>query len=264
MLWAVSLIVISLIGCKAPEPKQEFRIISLAPSITEELFALGLGDNIVGVTTYCNTPEEAKRKHKIGTVLNINIEEIVRLSPDLIFGVEGFTKEDDIRILKRAGFSPVLLKSPRDFGEITENLREIGRLTGKREKADLLIEKASREVERIKTEDARCKVFFQIGAEPLITAGSNTFINSMITTAGGINIAEDVSGYKRFSIEEVIKRDPEIIIIALMGTEAERLERKRWTRFGFSKVYSVDQDLFCRPTVERYVEAVKVLSDIFQ
>ncbi len=191
------------------------RIISLAPSITEILFAAGLGDNIVGVTTFCDYPEEAKRKPKIGGMSNPSLEAVVLLEPDIVvMTTDGNPKEFEQR-LHSMKIKTYVFKSRRLF-ELPDGIRRMGKALGAEERFDALafdIEEAIDGFKSMQTA-SRQKVLFIIWPEPLIAAGPGTTIDDAIKLLGLKNIAERAKvQYPKYSLEEIIRESPDIIFI---------------------------------------------------
>jgi iron complex transport system substrate-binding protein len=167
------------------------RIVSLAPGITETLYELGLDDKIVGVTSYCNWPPRARQKPRIGGFTNPSIEKIVSLKPDLIIATADGNRKDTVNQLERIGLA-VYVTNPSDTDRILKSILHIGEITDKINVAEKLVEKLQKRLDNIaaQTQNKRKpRVFFQIGLEPVITAGRGTLISEVIGRAGGINIA---------------------------------------------------------------------------
>lgn len=244
------------------------KYISLAPSTTEILFALGLDEEIVGVSQFCNYPAKAVTKEKVGTFSQPNIEKIISLRPDIIF-CTGLEQAPAIAKLRKLNLR-VCVSDPSNFKELFDSIREIGGLVGKEERAAALIEEMKKGIEeansRVKliSKEKRPKVFVEIWHSPLMTAGRNSFINELIILAGGINIANDANRpYTYFSPEQVIKRNPDCIILAYMNKENPVKIIKE--RFGWNKINAVknnrvyndiNPDLFLRPG-PRLVQGLK-------
>lgn len=238
---------------------KKLRIISLAPSTTEILFALGLDDEIIGVSQYCNYPEQALNKTKIGTFSQPNIEKILTLKPDIIF-CTGLEQAPAIDKLKKLNLK-VYVCDPRNFRELFASIKEIAELTGKENEGKALIQKMKNEIKEIsdKTQvmpdDKKPKVFIEIWSRPLMTAGAGSFVDELVSIAGGANIAKDtLRPYSYFSAEEVIKRDPDCIILAYMEYQSskkalyQRLGWKNISAVKNNRVYNdIDPDLFLRP-----------------
>jgi len=221
---------------------QNSRYISLAPSTTEILFALGLDDEIAGVSSFCDYPPRAKNKEKVGDFSSPNIEKILSLKPDYIF-CTGLEQNPTIESLKRYGL-PVYVADPQNIHELLASIMEIGRLTKKDVQAQQLTDVMRAEIGNISRqtrdipEAQRLKVFIEIWFEPLTTAGSPSFIDELITLAGGVNIAKDtLRPYSIFSAEEVIKRNPDCIFLAYM-TEEKPVEMVK-KRFGWQRINAV-------------------------
>ena len=198
------------------------RIISLAPSMTEILYALGLGDNIVGVTTFCDNPEEAKKKPKIGGMSNPSLEAVVSLKPDMVvLTTDGNPEEFEERLVELKIKTYVF--QARRLAELPGGIRELGQAMGIKDKADILAHEIEINIERIKKTSLisrppsiKKKVLFIVWPEPLIVAGPGTVIDDAITLLGYENLAaSSKSAYPKFSIEEVIHQAPDAIMIGL-------------------------------------------------
>jgi iron complex transport system substrate-binding protein len=245
------------------------RIVSLVPTLTEELYLLGAGDNIVGVTVYCQRPPQAQTKEKVGTVIDVNIEKIVELRPDLVIA-SPLTDHKQIRKLRGLGLRVEIFDAPTDFRGLCESFLALSRLVGKEQQAEQVLERAKRELEDVKKRIeslAKSRVFVQIGANPLFTADRESFINDLIERAGGINIASDAkTGI--YSREEVIKRNPDTILIVTMGIVGER-EKEVWLRYETigavknRRIFAIDSYRVCSPTPVSFVQIVKELARLF-
>ncbi len=251
-----------------PKAAPKVRYISLAPSTTEILFALGLDEEIVGVSSYCNYPQKAQSKEKVGTFSQPNIEKILALKPDYIF-CTGLEQAQAVLTLRRLNLE-TYVSDPVNIQELFNSMRDIGRITHKEEKAANLIKNMEQEIGEISAkvklipQGQRLKVFIEIWHDPLTTAGKGSFIDWLLTLAGGINIADDTKiAYSIFSPEEVIKRNPDCIILTYM--DEEKPVRLIKERFGWkdisavknSRVYNdIDADILLRPG-PRVAEAVK-------
>jgi iron complex transport system substrate-binding protein len=227
------------------------RIVSLAPSNTEILFALGLGDKVVGVTDWCDYPPEALEKEKVGSYDTPDIEKIVALNPDLVLVAYGTTM-DVINNLVGLGLTVFGIKST-DLDDVLNDIRTVGNITGKKAEADALTSEMESRIQAVtdQTEglEERPRVFYIVWHDPLWTAGSETFIHELIEKAGGVNICQNITGYTTISIEEIVARNPEVIITSefsfewaqnetlLQGTNASQTER----------IYTGDDDLVQRP-----------------
>ena len=230
------------------------RIISLAPSITETLFALGLGDRVVGVTDWCDYPPEALEKEKVGGYTTPDIEKIVALNPDLILVAHG-TPMEVINTLVGLGLTVFGIKTT-DLDDLLNDIRRIGEITDKELEAQALTSEMASKIKAIADAtselEQRPRVFYIVwGGEgsALWTAGSGTFIHELIEKGGGVNICQNITGYATISIEEVVARDPEIIITSEWSYEwamnATELASTNASQTG--RIYTVDDDLVQRP-----------------
>lgn len=246
-------LVLSL-GCsnKTPEPSHQ-RIVSLVPSATEILYALGVEERLVGVTTFCDYPEEAKSKPKVGDFSNPSIERILALNPDIVFA----TTPEQLRILKKLqnlGIRTEII-SPESIDEIVESIKRIGEITHRENRAIELVEQLVKEKEileeKVKKLGKRPRVYIELDRNPLFTAGRGSFVNQLIELAGGENIVENDRAYLPINSEVVIAKDPEIIILAYPGTKEEVSSRIGWQSVSAvrnGRIYDeVDPNLITRP-----------------
>lgn len=239
------------------------RIISLGPSITESLCLLGLKDRLVGITNYCERPPEIKKKEKVGGVVDISVEKILSLKPDLVFATS-LTDPKTVEKLRKLGINVVSFSSPKNFEEICEQFLELGRITGRYNLATELIKTVRERVSYLRKEFEglrRPSVFIQVGVKPLFTVAGDSFINDFINFAGGENIARDLhSGF--FSREEVLRSNPDIIIIVTMGISGEQ-EKENWQRYSNLKavrnnrIFIMDSYKLCSPTPVSFVETLE-------
>jgi len=223
-------------------PLNQSRYISLAPSTTEILFALGLDDEIVGVSSYCNYPAQAKTKVKVGDFSHPNMEKIFSLKPDYIF-CTGLEQAPIIFELKRLNFN-VYVADPISMDELFNSINDIGRITDRPKEAAELIKRMKDDIKAVSSKakliprGKKVKVFIEIWHEPLMTAGKGSFVDELITLAGGINIAHDIERpYSNFSAEKVLNLNPDCIIMAYMDKESplKLIE----SRFGWKDIDAV-------------------------
>jgi iron complex transport system substrate-binding protein len=205
------------------------KIVSLAPSVTETIFALGFGDRLVGVTTYCDYPAEARKLPKIGDFMNPSLEAVIANKPDLVIGVIGATDPVKAREMERLGLKVVLV-SVANLSDVLASITSIAALLGNEKTGEKLVAKIRAQVEDVKKRvapAARRKVLLVVGVHPVIAVGGKNFIDELITMAGGENIAGSASQpWLNLPDELVIAMAPEVIIEAGMGWEREK--SKRW------------------------------------
>jgi iron complex transport system substrate-binding protein len=196
----------------APNPQ---RIISLAPNVTEILFALGLESRVVGVTSYCDFPETAKAKEKVGDTIQPNLEKIISLKPDLVVISTSSQLENLTRRLDQLAI-PVYVTNPRSVRDVAASIRSLGEVTGTSERARILAGEMDSRINAVELRVGaltRPRVLYVLQIGPLITAGRNTFINDLINIAGGQSISGDeTADYPQFSRETVVARAPEVIV----------------------------------------------------
>ena len=246
------------------------RIVSLAPSNTEILFALGLGDKVVGVSDYCDYPPEALEKEKVMGYSTPNIEKIVALNPDLVLAGYG-NPIDVIYTLEGLGLTVFGIKTT-DLDDLLNDIRRIGEITDKELEAQALTSEIESRIQAVTnlTEELeqRPKVFYIVWGDEssaLWTAGSGTFIHELIEKAGGVHICQNITGYSTISIEDVVARNPEVIITSelsydwainstdLAATNASQTDR----------IFTCDDNLVQRPG-PRLVEGLEWFAHFIQ
>jgi len=247
------------------------RIVSLAPSNTEMLFALGLDDRIVGVSEHCDYPAAALDKPKVGTFAEPNLELVVAAEPHLVVAVH--LNEEKLTRLSELGI-PVLVLSPSSVAEIYASLELLGEAAQVQDNARAYVARMQERMkiieERIALLPAKKRVYYEVYADPLMSVGSETVIHELIETAGGYNIFADVeTPYPKISAEAVIDRNPEVIIFPdYHGDEAfmadEIINRPGWQSIDAvqnERVAGIDPNIISRPG-PRAVEAVERLAAI--
>jgi iron complex transport system substrate-binding protein len=221
---------------QAPE-----KIVSLSPSETEVLFALGLGDKVVGVTDWCDFPEEAKSKPKVGG-LQGNVEAIIAAEPDLMMAGLSLNREDALKNYRELGLT-VFTVEPTTIDEAMERILLIGQITNTLAQAEVVVAQMQAEkqsvldaVAGIKEEDKK-KVYIEFS--PGWTVGSGEFMNELITLSGGINVAADQEGWIQISEEKIIQDNPDVILYSL---GVENLEQTIRDRSGWDKIAAIQNE----------------------
>lgn len=244
----------------------ENRIIALVPSQTELLFAIGLGEQVVGVSDYCNFPPEALERQKIGG-LELNIERIMSLRPSILLDINNMHKKYEL-LFRQLGLNYVnfTLTKLEHLPQVATELAEI--LSAKEKGIDFATnwnkQIASLELEK---PDNQVKIYFEIWDTPMQAAGSNSYIGEMVSKAGGINILNDKADFPVVNSEAIISGDPDVILFAypLPGLETIK-NRAGWQSLKAVKsnqIYALDQDLYVRPG-PRNLEGLKQLNNIFR
>ena len=246
------------------------RIVSLAPSITETLYAIDDGDNVAGVTDFCNYPPEARKKTRVGGITNPSIEAIVGLKPDLIvLSMEGNVR-DDFQKLTGLGI-PAFVTNPRTLAGIHKSILDLGRLTGKADTSTRLVHMMQEREDSITSMvTSKQRVMLVVSLQPLIVVGNKTFLSELLERAGGVNIAgSSPSTYPTLSREAVIASDPDVIIVMseVLADPGELVQLfPEWATlkaFSTHQVYRIDSDLVSRPG-PRAVDGLAALYRIIQ
>ena len=217
------------LGRKLYLAKVPNRLVSLAPSITETLYAIGLGDRVVGVTDFCDYPPDARSKPKVGYA-RPNLETIVALQPDLVLAPQDFIRPDVLGKLEQLKI-PTFIVEAKTVEDIASRIQTIGRMLGQPESGDRVAMELRGRVNALKARTqalSRPRVLYVLNSQPLITVGPGSFIDQLIEMAGGANVAaRALSPYPRLSMEAVLAHDPEVIIF--VEDHQRHLERlKAW------------------------------------
>ena len=245
----------------ATEPQ---RIVSLAPANTEILFALGLGDRVIGVTTYDDYPSEVASITKVGDFTTPNIEAIAAARPDLILATTG-VQADALAKLKALG-ATVIAIDPQNLDGVYTDIERVGSATGTSEKASQLVGSMKAEVDGVKKAvegTGAVTAFIEISQNPLYSAGKGTLMDELLTLAGGTNVVTQ-PGYVAYSAEQLIKADPQVYL-ATKGSMSDPAALAK--RAGFDKLSAVksgrvvilDDNLVSRPG-PRIVEGLKQIA----
>ena len=235
------------------------RVISLAPSLTESIYAVGGGDKLVGVTTYCNYPEVAKAVEEVGDTQTPNIERIVALKPDVVFVSTASQLEAFMRTLDQQGIA-VYVMDAKSIGEVFDDLRTLGGLLGTEGTASALIEGLDERVKGVISKEPR-RVFIQISNEPLFTIGKDSFLTEVVEKAGGESVTKDVpSGYPKLSKETASVMSPDVIILSDSEDNREpNAVFKNSPAVKNGRVYRINADIISRPG-PRLVDALEQIA----
>lgn len=246
--------------------KKPIRIVSLLPSHTEILYAVGAGKQMIGCTTFCNFPAETKTLEKVALSNpgSVSLETLVALKPDLIFLGGDYQRRLAEQLTKLK--IPVLSFESQSVADIERSIRGISRSTGHAEAGEKLIEKINKEIAAIQKrvepyqKQGRPRVFYQVWDQPLMTVGPASFIGELINLIGGENVFEDVKiAYPQVSEETLIVRNPDVILLPdtkkegasdLSGSISRLRERPGWKQMNAVKnqrVYIIEDDLISRP-----------------
>ncbi len=263
-------------GHKIPLGKIPQRIVSLAPSNTEILFAIGAGKQVVGVTDYCNYPPEVLELKKrgvlksVGGYTTVNIERVVALEPDLVVASYGNGIET-IETLRRLNVTVVAF-NPKNLSDVMRNILTLGKLTGHEDEAEKLVEEMEEKIEKVRKMvegKRRVRVAHILWHDPIWVSGRNTFIDEVIEIAGGENVF-DFDGWRAVSVEELVAKNPEVIIVSSgSGMGGGRNITYEWVisdpllknvdAVKNGRVYVIDADIISRPSY-RLADAAMVIA----
>ena len=231
------------------------RVISLAPSVTETVFELGFGDRLVGVTTYCDYPAEARKLPKIGGFMSPSLEAIVAKRPDFVVGVSSATDPVKAREIERLGLKVTLI-SLASVSDILNSIKSIARLLGSPQAGEKLVRKITLQFDEVKRRVApapRRSTLLAVGLRPMVAVGGKNYIDELITLAGGKNIAGNAAQpWLNLPDEYVVANAPQVIIEAGMGSERGR-SGKNWSDLASipavkeRRIYAYQSDKILRP-----------------
>jgi len=223
---------------KEPLAKEQQRIVALSPHSVEILFALGVGDRIVGTLEYADYPLAAKKIPRIGNFAGIQIEKLVALKPDLVVAWKSGNKASDLEKIQSLGFN-IFYSHPNNITDVIEEIKQLAMLTARQTQGLQITDKMQQEYLSIKKQTAAKKpvrVFYQLWHQPLRSIGGNNWLNSMIKDCAGDNVFENSKApYPVVSFESVLARNPQVIIIPSQSASrnlsifGER--KKRWLKW---------------------------------
>jgi len=243
------------------------RIVSLAPSVTASLYELGMENSVAGITVYC--PKGTVKKEIIGTLLEPDMEKIVMLNPDLIVSTKEGNNKAAVEKLSRLGFNVYVMETSENFAEICSNFYNLAKKVGKAAEAAEIIDKARESVNenlpKIKNAETK-KVFWEVGAKPLYTAGKHSFVNdyNYYTKTENIYGGLDMR-YFSVNMEDVLEKNPDIVILVNMG-DISAEELANWQRYKSvnavknSKVFMLDVNELFTPTPSSFAKGISIIS----
>jgi len=252
------------LGRKIKIPERIERAVSLAPNLTENIFAVGAGDRLVGVTSFCNYPEAANKIQKIGDTINPNMEAIIALKPQVVFvstasQIENFTKTLEAQNIA------VFVTNPKDLNGVLANLQQLGDIFGTQQKTSILLNELQERIlaidEQVRDKQ-KVKTFVQISKEPLFTIGKDSFLTEIIERAGGISVTNDVAtAYPKLSKETALALNPDVLILSESPDNLEPNDVfKNSNAVKNKKVFKINADLLSRPS-PRIIDALEQIAD---
>ncbi len=245
------------------------RVVSLAPNITEMLFAIGAGDSVVGVTDWCDYPPEARTRTRVGDA-SPNLEAILALRPDLVLGV-ATVRDDTLETLRRLKI-PLFTMEARSLERVYAHMQTLGRMLDRVREANVLVSAMRADVQAIveKTGSVpKPRVLYVLYRQPFITVGPGSFIHQLLELSGADNVAKDADDpYPRLSMEVVLRKDPEILLFpSVGGTGSPESELAEWTQWNTisavknNRLHFVPWTLVSRPG-PRIVQGLSALARV--
>jgi iron complex transport system substrate-binding protein len=261
-----------MLGHALTLPARPLRIVSLVPSATEIIFALGAEEQLVGVTDYCNYPEAARRKPSVGGMVAPSLETIVALRPDLVIVTDEGTREDTFAQLRRLGIPVFLIRAHR-LDDVMTVIARLAILTGTEAAARGIVSEMERRVAAVRAAVSmrpRPRVLYVVWPDPLIVPGREALVTELLHLAGGESITgRDRDMYPRFSLETAIARNPDVIIVATHGAGTGPASREKFERFTSvaavksGRIHAADGDLLHRYG-PRIVDGLEALARAIQ
>jgi len=252
-------------------PDNPKRVIALAPSITEIIYAIGQEHRLVGVTQFSDYPPQASSLPKVGSYIHLDLERIIALKPDLCIAVkDGNPHEVALRV--ESFHIPLYAVDPRNLEAVMETIIEIGKLLNAQKEASILADTMKKRIQKItsKTQNIqkRPRVFFQIGISPIVSVGTHTFIHELIELSGGTNLTKGDVPYPRYTKEQVISLSPDVFIITSMARqtifENVKKEWQQWQSIPAvrnDRIHLVNSNLFDR-AAPRLVDGLELLLEL--
>lgn len=252
--------------------KMPERIVSIAPSNTEILFSLDLGDRIVGVDQYSNYPTAATTKAIVGGYSTANVEKIVALNPDLVMATS-IHQPKVIPVLESLGYTVVAL-DPKTLEQTLDGITLVGKITDNQAEATEVVNGLSKRIKAVTDKTAgltsaqRPRVFYVVWYDPLMSSGNTTFQADLIQKAGGANVAQGLSGFATISLEAVLTANPELMIAGDMSAGGANFQfvsneprLKDTTARKNNAIFTVNSDLASRPA-PRIVDALEAFAKL--
>ncbi len=252
------------IGSAAQYPQ---RIVSLVPSITKQLYELGVEDKIIGCTSYCRG-KDRKSVTMVASAIKVNIEKTLLLKPDLVLA-SSLTSPKTLETFKKLGVKTVWLDYPKSFDDLCNQFLELGNIVGKQSLSTEIVSKAKKRLSLIRKEIPKGKnyrMFIEIGANPLFGVIGKTFMDDYIRFSGGKNI---ISGLKSGAVsrESILIKNPEVIFVITMGVVGKQ-EKEVWQTYKSlnaakqKRVFIIDADIASSPTPESFVDVIEKMVEM--
>lgn len=262
-------VLLAVVGFVCVQAQGVGRIVSLAPSLTKNVYYLEAQSKLVGCTSYCDMGV-ADSKEVVATAVKVNIEKVISLKPDLVIATT-ITNPETIAMLKKYGVRVEVFSTAKSFDEICQQTLRLGKIIGADDAAKRVTDAATtrvKEIVALNEGKVAPRVFFQIGAKPLFTVIPNTFMNDYITFAGGINVVTET---KRGTIsrEAVIASNPDVIFIVTMGLVGDE-EKQVWEGYKSlnatksKRIFIIDSNKASTPTPVTFVETLETIAGLIK
>ena len=244
------------------------RIISLAPSVTESLYELGIDKELIGNTIYCK--DNNLKREKVGSVIEPNIEKIISLKPDLIVATKEGNYKSVIDKLIKLKLTVYVMEPYSNFKDICFNFQQLADYLGKSNEAKQIIADVKKEISKLsnknknKNED---KIFWEVGANPIFTIGNQSFVNEYNKYISGINVFKNIDmRYPNISVEAIVEKNPDIILLVNMGdvSSQEIIKWKKYKNISAvknNKIYLLEASDIFTPTPKKFLNGIKVLQN---
>jgi iron complex transport system substrate-binding protein len=256
-----------MVGRELRLPTSPQRIISLVPSVTEVIFALGGEEKLVGVTDYCDFPPAAKQKPKVGSMLSPSLEVIVSSRPDVVIATDSGNRKETMAEIERLGI-PVFIVNPNSLQELMIAIGKLGELTGRDAAVSPLIAGLTRRIDAVASavrSYPRPKVLYVLWPDPLIVPGRGSHLSELIELAGGTSVtSDDPQAHPRYSLEAAIVKAPEVIVLASHSNGVAPHSRWRWGSLAVpaaqsGRIYTVDGSILHR-VAPRLIDGLEQLA----
>jgi len=241
------------------------RIVSLTPSITETIYLLGEQDKVVGITSFCR--RISKKQKIVGTYLEPNIEEIVRLNPDIVFISKEGTRKEIVEKIREFDIKVIVLNPANDFTELKQQFLELAKVLNKQEIAKKIIYEYETKISKLKRNKSK-RVLCIISFQPIFVASDKSYIGEIIRYAGGENVIKSKISYPQVSIEKILELKPEVIILSTMGSTEYEIKKffsqyKEIPAVKNNKIFVVPSNILCQPTIKNFYNSVVKINEFF-
>ncbi|MCX7956367.1 MAG: helical backbone metal receptor [Endomicrobia bacterium] len=240
------------------------KIVSLTPSITETLYVLGSSKNVVGITSFCKRVSDSQKV--VGSYLDYNIEEIVKLEPDLIFISKEGTKKETVDVLIKFRQTVVVLEPVDNYFEIKQQFLKIAKYLKKEEYAKKILKNYENKLKLTKNKN-KISVVCLLSLQPLVAASDSSYIGDIIYYVGADNVIKTKIKYPTITLEELINLNPDFVLVADMGVSYKEIYSffKPYPQLKFVKdktIYVVPSDILCQPNIKNFFKSIEIIKNL--